>query len=148
MQIVLGDKNEQKSFNYTGSTCFNPGSFSNDDPFIAYRSCTHEVELLGLWVYHLSNLFGPAMQSGAKCNMLPFIIALWPNYQEKKSSNLWKIKGNCLLQVSWLTVALWQNKEEVILLTYDWLYTSVISRLECLSAEQNLIIISNRDWCL
>lgn len=45
MQIVLGDKSEQKAFNYTGITCFNPGSFSNDDSFIAYRPCTREVEL-------------------------------------------------------------------------------------------------------
>ncbi|KAL1810656.1 DNA polymerase epsilon subunit B-like isoform X1 [Daucus carota subsp. sativus] len=46
--IVLGDKSEQKAFNYTGITCFNPGSFSNDSTFVAYRPCTREVELSSL----------------------------------------------------------------------------------------------------
>lgn len=45
LQIVLGDKSEQKAFKYTGITCFNPGSFSSDGTFIAYRPCTQEVEL-------------------------------------------------------------------------------------------------------
>ncbi|KAL6493468.1 DNA-directed DNA polymerase epsilon, subunit B [Orobanche gracilis] len=43
--IVLGDKSEQKAFKYTGITCFNPGSFSNDFTFIVYRPCSQEVEL-------------------------------------------------------------------------------------------------------
>lgn len=43
--IVLGDKSEQKAFKYMGTTCFNPGSFSNDSTFVAYRPCTREVEL-------------------------------------------------------------------------------------------------------
>ncbi|XP_048233622.1 DNA polymerase epsilon subunit B isoform X2 [Ricinus communis] len=46
--IVLGDKSEQKAFKYTGITCFNPGSFSNDSTFVAYRPCTQEVELSSL----------------------------------------------------------------------------------------------------
>ncbi|KAG1334197.1 DNA polymerase epsilon subunit B [Cocos nucifera] len=46
--IVLGDRNEQKAFKYTGITCFNPGSFSNDSTFAAYRPCTKEVELSAL----------------------------------------------------------------------------------------------------
>lgn len=46
--LVLGDKSEQKEFKYTGITCFNPGSFSNDSTFVAYRPCTQEVELSGL----------------------------------------------------------------------------------------------------
>ncbi|KAL3512460.1 hypothetical protein ACH5RR_025177 [Cinchona calisaya] len=46
--IVLGDRSEQKAFKYTGITCFNPGSFSNDNTFIAYRPCTREVELSAL----------------------------------------------------------------------------------------------------
>ncbi|KAI6694285.1 hypothetical protein NL676_021995 [Syzygium grande] len=46
--IVLGDKSEQKAFSYTGITCFNPGSFSNDGTFVAYRPCTREVELSAL----------------------------------------------------------------------------------------------------
>ncbi|KAM7482881.1 hypothetical protein LguiB_007464 [Lonicera macranthoides] len=46
--IVLGDRSEQKAFNYTGITCFNPGSFSNDSTFVAYRPCTREVELSAL----------------------------------------------------------------------------------------------------
>ncbi|GFS44876.1 DNA polymerase epsilon subunit B2 [Actinidia rufa] len=46
--IVLGDKSQQKAFNYTGITCFNPGSFSNDSTFVAYRPCTREVELSAL----------------------------------------------------------------------------------------------------
>ncbi|KAF8389639.1 hypothetical protein HHK36_024158 [Tetracentron sinense] len=33
--IVLGDRSEQKAFKYTGITCFNPGSFSNDSTFVA-----------------------------------------------------------------------------------------------------------------
>ncbi|XP_042039885.1 DNA polymerase epsilon subunit B-like isoform X1 [Salvia splendens] len=45
MQIVLGDRSEQKAFKYTGVTCFNPGSFSNDFTFVAYRPCSQEVEL-------------------------------------------------------------------------------------------------------
>lgn len=47
-QIVLGDKSEQKAFRYTGVTCFNPGSFSNDGTFVAYRPCNQEVELSAL----------------------------------------------------------------------------------------------------
>lgn len=43
--IILGDRSEQKSFNYAGVTCFNPGSFSSDHTFVAYRPCTREVEL-------------------------------------------------------------------------------------------------------
>ncbi|KAJ3705898.1 hypothetical protein LUZ61_009603 [Rhynchospora tenuis] len=46
--IVLGDKSEQKAFKYTGITCFNPGSFSRDSTFAAYRPCTKDVELSGL----------------------------------------------------------------------------------------------------
>ncbi|KZV40305.1 DNA polymerase epsilon subunit 2 [Dorcoceras hygrometricum] len=46
--IVLGDRSEQKTFNYTGITCFNPGSFSNDNTFVAYRPCSREVELSAL----------------------------------------------------------------------------------------------------
>ncbi|WOL20163.1 DNA polymerase epsilon subunit B [Canna indica] len=46
--IVLGDRSEQKAFKYTGITCFNPGSFSNDSTFAAYRPCTQEVELSAL----------------------------------------------------------------------------------------------------
>ncbi|PKI53449.1 hypothetical protein CRG98_026139 [Punica granatum] len=46
--IVLGDRSEQKAFTYTGITCFNPGSFSNDGTFVAYRPCTREVELSAL----------------------------------------------------------------------------------------------------
>ncbi|XP_077236246.1 DNA polymerase epsilon subunit B2 [Tasmannia lanceolata] len=46
--IVLGDKSEQKAFKYTGITCFNPGSFSSDSTFVAYRPCTQEVELSAL----------------------------------------------------------------------------------------------------
>ncbi|XP_057978119.1 DNA polymerase epsilon subunit B isoform X2 [Malania oleifera] len=46
--IVLGDSSEQKAFKYTGITCFNPGSFSNDSTFVAYRPCTQEVELSSL----------------------------------------------------------------------------------------------------
>ncbi|XP_073109974.1 DNA polymerase epsilon subunit B-like [Elaeis guineensis] len=46
--IVLGDKSEQKAFKYTGITCFNPGSFSNDSTFAAYRPCTKDVELSAL----------------------------------------------------------------------------------------------------
>lgn len=43
--IVLGDKSEQKEFRYHGVTCLNPGSFSNDGTFAAYRPCTREAEL-------------------------------------------------------------------------------------------------------
>ncbi|KAI3725382.1 hypothetical protein L1987_65169 [Smallanthus sonchifolius] len=46
--IVLGDKSEQKAFKYTGITCFNPGSFSNDFTFVVYRPCNQEVELSAL----------------------------------------------------------------------------------------------------
>lgn len=46
--IVLGDRSEQKAFKYTGITCFNPGSFSSDGTFAAYRPCTREVELSAL----------------------------------------------------------------------------------------------------
>ncbi|GAV68532.1 DNA_pol_E_B domain-containing protein/Dpoe2NT domain-containing protein [Cephalotus follicularis] len=46
--IILGDKSEQKAFKYTGITCFNPGSFSNDSTFVAYRPCTQEVEFSSL----------------------------------------------------------------------------------------------------
>ncbi|KAG0467582.1 hypothetical protein HPP92_019162 [Vanilla planifolia] len=46
--IVLGDRSEQKAFKYTGITCFNPGSFSSDSNFAAYRPCTQEVELSAL----------------------------------------------------------------------------------------------------
>ncbi|KAE8125908.1 hypothetical protein FH972_020669 [Carpinus fangiana] len=46
--IILGDRSEQKAFKYTGITCFNPGSFSNDYTFVAYRPCTQEVELSAL----------------------------------------------------------------------------------------------------
>ncbi|KAJ8621382.1 hypothetical protein MRB53_029911 [Persea americana] len=46
--IVLGDTSEQKAFKYTGITCFNPGSFSSDSTFVAYRPCTQEVELSSL----------------------------------------------------------------------------------------------------
>ncbi|GAB2282872.1 DNA-directed DNA polymerase epsilon, subunit B [Dionaea muscipula] len=46
--IILGDKCEQKVFNYGGVVCFNPGSFSNDSTFVAYHPCTREVELLAL----------------------------------------------------------------------------------------------------
>ena len=48
LQIVLGDKSDQKAFKYTGITCFNPGSFANDSTFAAYRPCTKEVELSAL----------------------------------------------------------------------------------------------------
>ncbi|KAH9724728.1 DNA polymerase epsilon subunit B [Citrus sinensis] len=46
--IVLADKSEQKAFKYTGITCFNPGSFSSDSTFVAYRPCTQEVEFSAL----------------------------------------------------------------------------------------------------
>ncbi|CAA7400803.1 unnamed protein product [Spirodela intermedia] len=46
--IVLGDSSEQNSFKYSGITCFNPGSFSRDGTFAAYRPCTREVELSAL----------------------------------------------------------------------------------------------------
>lgn len=45
VQIILGDKSEQKEFTYNGVTCINPGSFSNDGTFAAYRPCTREAEL-------------------------------------------------------------------------------------------------------
>ncbi|KAL6583692.1 hypothetical protein OROMI_002981 [Orobanche minor] len=47
--IVLGDKSDQKAFKYTGITCFNPGSFSNDFTFIVYRPCSQEVELSAVY---------------------------------------------------------------------------------------------------
>ncbi|XWS60801.1 hypothetical protein CRYUN_Cryun07bG0068500 [Craigia yunnanensis] len=46
--IILGDRSEQKAFKYTGITCFNPGSFSEDSTFVAYRPCTQEVEFSAL----------------------------------------------------------------------------------------------------
>ncbi|KAE8732408.1 glutamate decarboxylase 5-like [Hibiscus syriacus] len=46
--IVLGDRSEQKAFKYTGITCFNPGSFSDDNTFVAYRPCNQEVEFSAL----------------------------------------------------------------------------------------------------
>ncbi|CAN6475941.1 unnamed protein product [Victoria cruziana] len=46
--IILGDRSDQKMFKYMGTTCFNPGSFSNDSTFVAYRPCTQEVELSSL----------------------------------------------------------------------------------------------------
>ncbi|XP_050234575.1 DNA polymerase epsilon subunit B [Mercurialis annua] len=46
--IVLGDNGEQKAFKYTGITCLNPGSFSSESTFVAYRPCTQEVELSAL----------------------------------------------------------------------------------------------------
>ncbi|XP_061356039.1 DNA polymerase epsilon subunit B [Gastrolobium bilobum] len=46
--IVLGDRSQQKAFKYTGITCFNPGSFSIDSTFVAYRPCSQEVELSAL----------------------------------------------------------------------------------------------------
>ncbi|PON45430.1 hypothetical protein PanWU01x14_259090 [Parasponia andersonii] len=46
--IVLGDRSKQKAFKYTGITCFNPGSFSSDGTFVAYRPCNQEVELSSL----------------------------------------------------------------------------------------------------
>ncbi|KHG26454.1 DNA polymerase epsilon subunit 2 [Gossypium arboreum] len=46
--IVLGDRSEQKAFKYTGITCFNPGSFSDDSTFVAFRPCTQEVEFSAL----------------------------------------------------------------------------------------------------
>lgn len=57
MQIVLGDRSEQKAFKYTGITCFNPGSFSSDSTFVAYRPCTQEVEFSALWVADKSSIF-------------------------------------------------------------------------------------------
>lgn len=48
LQIVLGDQSEQKAFKYAGITCFNPGSFSNESTFVAYRPCRQEVELSAL----------------------------------------------------------------------------------------------------
>ncbi|KAI4352050.1 hypothetical protein L6164_006336 [Bauhinia variegata] len=46
--IILGDRSEQKAFKYTGTTCFNTGSFSIDSTFVAYRPCSQEVELSAL----------------------------------------------------------------------------------------------------
>ncbi|GMI81096.1 CYCLOPS 2, DNA polymerase epsilon subunit B2 [Hibiscus trionum] len=46
--VVLGDRSEQKAFKYTGITCFNPGSFSDDSTFVAYRPCSQEVEFSAL----------------------------------------------------------------------------------------------------
>lgn len=44
-QIVLGDRSEQKVCKFGGTTCFNPGSFSTDNTFVAYRPSTQDVEL-------------------------------------------------------------------------------------------------------
>ncbi|PPR96657.1 hypothetical protein GOBAR_AA24020 [Gossypium barbadense] len=49
--IVLGDRSEQKAFKYTGITCFNPGSFSDDSTFVAFRPCTQEVEFSALQLF-------------------------------------------------------------------------------------------------
>ncbi|TKY44872.1 DNA polymerase epsilon subunit 2 [Spatholobus suberectus] len=46
--IVLGDRSQQKAFKYTGTTCFNTGSFAIDSTFVAYRPCSQEVELSAL----------------------------------------------------------------------------------------------------
>uniref|UniRef100_A0A7N0VA45 DNA polymerase epsilon subunit n=1 Tax=Kalanchoe fedtschenkoi TaxID=63787 RepID=A0A7N0VA45_KALFE len=46
--IVLADRSEQKAFKYAGITCFNPGSFTNESTFVAYRPCRQEVELSAL----------------------------------------------------------------------------------------------------
>ncbi|VVB16873.1 unnamed protein product [Arabis nemorensis] len=46
--IVLGDKSDQKVCKFGGTTCFNPGSFSTDSTFVAYRPSTQEVELSAL----------------------------------------------------------------------------------------------------
>ncbi|WRX20584.1 hypothetical protein QQP08_013071 [Theobroma cacao] len=46
--IILADRSEQKAFKYTGITCFNPVSFSDDSTFVAYRPCTQEVEFSAL----------------------------------------------------------------------------------------------------
>ncbi|CAC34504.1 DNA polymerase epsilon subunit B-like protein [Arabidopsis thaliana] len=46
--IVLGDKSEQEVCKFGGTTCFNPGSFSTDSTFVAYRPSTQEVELSAL----------------------------------------------------------------------------------------------------
>ncbi|CAL9231124.1 unnamed protein product [Arabidopsis halleri] len=46
--IVLGDKSEQDVCKFGGTTCFNPGSFSTDSTFVAYRPSTQEVELSAL----------------------------------------------------------------------------------------------------
>ncbi|KAI5445209.1 hypothetical protein KIW84_013456 [Lathyrus oleraceus] len=46
--IVLGERSPQKAFKYTGTTCFNTGSFSRDSTFVVYRPCSQEVELSSL----------------------------------------------------------------------------------------------------
>ncbi|KAG2331878.1 hypothetical protein Bca4012_018550 [Brassica carinata] len=46
--IVLGDMSEQKVSKDRGITCFNPGSFSTDSTFVAYRPSTQEVGLSAL----------------------------------------------------------------------------------------------------
>ncbi|XP_058766140.1 DNA polymerase epsilon subunit B-like [Vicia villosa] len=46
--IVLGERSPQKAFKYTGTTCFNTGSFSMDSTFVVYRPCSQEVELSSL----------------------------------------------------------------------------------------------------
>ncbi|XP_010489310.1 PREDICTED: DNA polymerase epsilon subunit B-like isoform X2 [Camelina sativa] len=46
--IVLGDKSERKVCKFGGATCFNPGSFSTDSTFVAYRPSTQKVELSAL----------------------------------------------------------------------------------------------------
>ncbi|KAF6141158.1 hypothetical protein GIB67_006603 [Kingdonia uniflora] len=43
--IILGDRSEQKEYNYKDTTCFNTGSFANDNTFAVYRPCSQEVEL-------------------------------------------------------------------------------------------------------
>ncbi|KAJ4869580.1 DNA polymerase epsilon subunit B2 [Raphanus sativus] len=43
--IVLGDLSKQKVVEVGGTTCFNPGSFSIDSTFVAYRPSTQEVKL-------------------------------------------------------------------------------------------------------
>ncbi|XP_010493271.1 PREDICTED: DNA polymerase epsilon subunit B-like isoform X2 [Camelina sativa] len=42
--IVLGDKSEQAVCRFGGTTCFNPGSFSTDSTFVAYRPSNQKVE--------------------------------------------------------------------------------------------------------
>jgi DNA polymerase epsilon subunit 2 len=46
LQIVLGDKSEQKAFKYTGITCFNPGSFANECTFAAYLLAPRRLSFL------------------------------------------------------------------------------------------------------
>ncbi|CAH8264392.1 unnamed protein product [Arabidopsis lyrata] len=45
IHIVLGDKSDKKVCKFGGATCFNPGSFSTDSTFVAYRPSTQEIEL-------------------------------------------------------------------------------------------------------